>query len=282
MAMSLELNLQFNDSRVTIHYADFTAVTVDFVSPLTAKDREALRHYLEVYATQYVMDIDDAEAERMTQKLAEWGHALFNSVFSNAAAQTLFTQFINTSLNEKHLLTITAKQPEILSLPWELLHHAGFLFTSQPSVTILRRVPKIDVPVLPPQTHLHILLIVSRPSDAGFIDPRTDARAVLQAIESYPFITIEFLQPATFEHLWQRLQNNTLPRVDVIHFDGHGYFDKTGALQQTTLAQSNAYSRDLRKLLRDLDCGANTGYLLFERAISHDKFYVPTSWLYQT
>lgn len=277
--MSLELKVQFNDTQVTVHYANFSPVTMDFVLPLTAKDREALRHYLEVYATQYVMDIDDAEAKRMIQKLPEWGQTLFNSIFSNAAAQALFTQFISAA-SDKHLLTITAKQPEILSLPWELLNHAGhFLFSSQPSVTILRRVaPKTEIPAYSPQKQLHILLIVSRPNNAGFIDPRTDARAVLQAIESYPFITVEFLQPATLENLWQRLQNKALPRVDVIHFDGHGYFDKTGTLKQTVLVQLSDH-RELRKLLRDLDYGANTGYLLFEKTMTHDNFYVPTSWL---
>ncbi len=218
-------------------------------------------------------------------QLSQWGQSLFDAVFNNVAAQQLFAQFINTP-SDKYLVTITAQNPEILSLPWELLHDAGqFLFAFEPSITILRRIPpKTTFPVYASQSSLRMLFIISRPQGAGFIDPRTDAQAVLKAIANYPTITVEFLQPATLENLWQRLQNSDLPPVDVIHFDGHGYFDKTGDLAHTTITQLSSIPRKLRKQLRDLEFGANTGYLLFERAGDYgkngrDKFYVPTSWL---
>jgi len=280
--MQQELNFNFqNSQRVTIHLAHHPPVTVDFTIPLTPEDREAIRHYLEVYAAQYVMDIDDREAERVAVQLSQWGHKLFAAVFNNVAAQQLFAQFINTP-SDKYLVTITAQTPEILSLPWELLHDAGqFLFAFEPSITILRRIPpKTLLPVDAPQSHLRMLFIISRPQDENisFIDPRTDARAVLKAIANYPAITVEFLQPATLENLWQRLQNSDLPPVDVIHFDGHGYFDKAGKLEETIVKQ------DLYDSLEELEFGKNTGYLLFEQAGKYGKngrdlFYVPTSWL---
>jgi len=284
--MPQELNLHFkNAQQVTIHLAQHPPITLDFAIPLHSQEREAIRHYLEIYAAQYVMDIDDQEAERVTTQLSQWGQKLFDAVFNNASAKQLFAHFINTP-SDKYLVTLTAQTPEILSLPWELLHDAGqFLFAFQPSITILRRIsPKTTFPVYASQSSLHILFVVSRPQGAGFIDPRTDAQAVLKAIEKYPAITVEFLQPATLENLWQRLQNPDLPQIDVIHFDGHGYFDKTGDLAQTTIMQLSSVSRDLRKPLRDLEFGANTGYLLFEKAGKYrengrDQFYVPTSWL---
>ena len=282
--MQQELNLNFkNAHQVTINLAQHSPVTVDFAIPLTTQDREAIRHYLEVYAAQYVMDIDDTEAKRVTVQLSQWGQSLFDAVFKNASAQQLFAQFINTP-SDKYLVTITAQTPEILSLPWELLHDAGqFLFAFQPSITILRRIPpKTTFPAYASQARLRMLFVISRPQGAGFIDPRTDAQAVLKAIANYPAITVEFLQPATLENLWQRLQNPDLPRVDVIHFDGHGYFDKTGDLAQTTITQLGSVSRDLRRKLSNLKIGANTGYLLFEQAGNYGNrglFYVPTSWL---
>ncbi len=283
--MPQELNLHFkNFQQVTIHFAQHPPVTVDFAIPLSTQDREAIRHYLEVYAAQYVMDIDDKEAERVSVQLPQWGQSLFDAVFKNAAKQ-LFSQFINTP-SDKYLLTITAQQPKILSLPWELLHDAGqFLFTHQPSITILRRIPpKTTFPTYATQSQLHILFVISRPQGESFINPRTDAQAVLKAIENYPAITVEFLQPATLENLWQRLENPDLPRVDVIHFDGHGVFDKTTGLERQSIEQLNSFPRNLRKQLRNLKIGANTGYLLFEKAgksgeNGRDKFYVPTSWL---
>ncbi|NJO17003.1 MAG: tetratricopeptide repeat protein [Thioploca sp.] len=288
--MISELNLSFqNSQQVTIRFAQYPPVNVDFTIPLTAQDKEAIRHYLEVYATQYVMDIDDQEAKRVTAQLPRWGQALFDAIFNNTSAKQLFTQFINTS-SDKYLVTITAQQPEILSLPWELLHNAGqFLFAFQPSITILRRIPLLQTqfPAYVPQSHLHILFVISRPQGVSFIDPRTDAQAVLKAIENYSAITVEFLQPATLENLWQRLQNSGLQRVDVIHFDGHGIFDKTGKLSEKgnlSKQLGGHFPRDLRKKLRNLRIGANTGYLLFEQASKYgkngrDQFYVPTSWL---
>jgi len=304
--MPQELNLLFkNSQQVTIHFAQFSPVTVDFAIPLTAQDREAIRHYLEVYAAQYVMDIDDKEAERVSAQLPQWGKSLFDAVFNNASAKQLFSQFINTPRDkylltmakqlfsqffntprDKYLLTITAQQPEILSLPWELLHDTGqFLFTHQPSITILRRIPpKITFPTYASKSQLHILFVISRPQGESFINPRTDAQVVLKAIENYPAITVEFLQPASLENLWQRLQHSDLPRVDVIHFDGHGVFDKTAGLERQSIEQLSSFPRNLRKQLRNLKIGANSGYLLFEKEGKPGEngryaFYVPTSWL---
>jgi CHAT domain-containing protein len=284
--MQQELNLNFqNSQQVTINLVQHPPVTVDFAIPLTAQDREAIRHYLEVYAAQYVMDIDDTEAKRVSVQLSQWGQSLFDAVFNNVLAKQLFAQFINTP-GDKYLVTITAQTPEILSLPWELLHDAGqFLFAFQPSITILRRIPaKTRFPIYASQSHLHILFLISRPKDESFLDPRADAQAVLKAIENYSAITVEFLQPPTLENLWQRLQNSELPTIDVIHFDGHGVFDKTGEHERRTIEQLSSISRNLRKKLRDLEIGANTGYLLFEQTGKYgqdrrDKFLVPTSWL---
>jgi len=210
--MPQELNLHFkNSQQVTIHFAQHSPVTVDFAIPLTAQDREAIRHYLEVYAVQYVMDIDDQEAERVSVQLSQWGQSLFDAVFNSAVAKQLFSQFINTP-SDKYLVTITAQTPEILSLPWELLHDAGqFLFAFEPSITILRRIsPKTTFQVYVSQSRLRMLFVISRPQGTSFINPRTDAQAVLKAIANYPAITVEFLQPATLEKLWQRLHKPRL------------------------------------------------------------------------
>jgi CHAT domain-containing protein len=72
-------------------------------------------------------------------------------------------------------------------------------------------------------------MVVSRPDGAGFIDPRSEAQAVLQAIErSAPGrVVVEFLRPATLTNLRKRLKNTALP-VDIVHFDGHGVFADNG------------------------------------------------------
>jgi hypothetical protein len=72
--MQQELNLNFqNSQQVTISLVQHPPVTVDFAIPLTAQDREAIRHYLEVYAAQYVMDIDDTEAQASLRAIIAMG-----------------------------------------------------------------------------------------------------------------------------------------------------------------------------------------------------------------
>ena len=68
--------------------------------------------------------------------------------------------------------------------------------------------------------------MVSRPTDESFIDPRSDPQAVLDAVEKQAKgrVEVEFLRPPTLKNLLDRLEDETRPAVDVIHFDGHGAF----------------------------------------------------------
>ena len=88
-----------------------------------------------------------------------------------------------------------------------------------------------------------LLFVVSRPEDAAFIDPRADARAVLDALEKHApgRFTWEFLRPATIDALVDRIEDKNLQPVDILHFDGHGMFG------------------------RDHDSGTDMGYLVFEQ-----------------
>ncbi len=96
---------------------------------------------------------------------------------------------------------------------------------------------------LHPRDRLHLLFVVSRPEDAGFIDPRADPRAVLDALEKHApgRFTWEFLRPATIDALVDRIEDKNLQPVDILHFDGHGMFG------------------------RDDDSGTDMGYLVFEQ-----------------
>lgn len=113
---------------------------------------------------------------------------------------------------------------------------------------------------------LRLLFIVSRPSDASFIDPRADAIAVLDALEEEAAgrVEVEFLRPATLDNLVKRLERKSRhrrkPPVDIIHFDGHGVFDANGYLDKQE-QKPNPYG-DLKGKGSD---GSNTGYLLFEK-----------------
>lgn len=249
--MSVELNLRFPDPRhIIVRWGDLETEKLNFRSPLDAKERKDLTWYLETYAAHYTTTEDDAEAARIAATLPVIGRHLAQTAFSDPTANAYFQNFLQTAESGR-LLTISANHPAILGLPWELLHtpeeNGRFLLDEAPPIAVRRRMEGQEQTEPPAaKENLHLLFIISRPSDAGFIAPRADATAVLDAIETYALgrVTVEFLRPATYRTLKKRLEDASKPKVDILHFDGHGVFDERGDMGDTT---------------------PQTGYLLFEQ-----------------
>ncbi|AFY35755.1 CHAT domain-containing protein [Calothrix sp. PCC 7507] len=263
----MELNLRFSENnQVVVKFDDQETDRLDFASPLSAADREEIRWYLETYAARYTTDVDDTRAEGIAKKFRQWGEDLFNAVFQHRAAQRLFNYFQDEN-QPGRLLTISASHPAILSLPWELLRdpEGTYLFHENPRISIRRRLAgagggrrpfKVQV-----KDRLRLLFVVSRPSDAGFIDPRGEAIAVLNAIqlEAAGRVEVEFLRPATLDNLVARLEDSRQPPVDIVHFDGHGVFDLDGRFQEQA-----KHSDPVGITKGGNEKGGNIGYLLFE------------------
>jgi tetratricopeptide (TPR) repeat protein len=258
--MALDLTLSFAEiDRVIVTLTNRPPTSIPFTLPLTKEDWEDMQWYLEAYPNQYAADVDDSRAERIVLKLKTWGQGLFNAVFSDRIALKLIGDFQDENVDGRQL-TIAASQPEILRLPWELLCDPSgtYLVHEQPRIAIRRQLAgagggrkPIDVK---PKAQLRLLMVVSRPDGAGFIDPRSEAQAVLQAIEKAApdRVVVEFLRPATLTNLVERLENRKLPAVDILHFDGHGVFDPSSVVGK--------HDDGLSKGSKALDMG----YLLFE------------------
>ncbi|MFN6531239.1 CHAT domain-containing protein [Nostoc sp. ChiSLP03a] len=263
----MELNLRFPENhQVIVTFDGQDTERLDFASPLSAADREEIRWYLETYAVHYTTDVDDTRAEGIAKKFRQWGEALFNAVFQHRTAQRLFNYFQDEN-QPGRLLTISASHPAILSLPWELLRdpQGTYLFHENPRISIRRRLAgagggrrpfKVQV-----KDRLRLLFVVSRPSDAGFIDPRGEAMAVLNAIQQAAAgrVEVEFLRPATLDNLVARLEDSRKPPVDIVHFDGHGVFDLDGRFQEQA-----KHSDPVGLTKGGNENGGNIGYLLFE------------------
>ncbi|MDM8561476.1 tetratricopeptide repeat protein [Candidatus Parabeggiatoa sp. HSG14] len=272
--MPLELNLYFPDSQhVSVRLIDDdnreNTELLSFTSPLSHKELQQLGSYLKNYATHYNAD-EDAKTAQIVKKLPSLGKALFNRVFSHKAAYRLFKTFQNDD-ESLRLLSITTEHPAILGLPWELLHetgsHGNFLVYQQPRISIRRRLSgygqksfKIN-----PKKQLHLLFVISNPSNVGFFNHRANAQAVLNALDKCAAdrVTVEFLRPQTLKNLRQRLEDENLPRVDILHFDGIGILDKKGDLVQEAKIHINALAKDLKTT--PVEIGKNTAYLLFEK-----------------
>ncbi len=227
-----ELVLKFSGKAAVDVWFDGTdSGRLEFVNPVTDKDRSDIRWYVETYGAMSLADPDDKEASRIKARLSAIGEALFKAVFKEREAARLFDRFQDAD-DRQRVLTIDSQDASILALPWELLRDPSgtFLFREKPHISVRRRISgatggrrpfRIDA-----KDRLHLLFVVSRPTDAGFIDPRADARAVLDALEKYApgRVDWEFLRPATLNALSDRLDDETKPSVDILHFDGHGVF----------------------------------------------------------
>jgi len=207
-----ELILKFSGcNRVRVLFGGTDSGEQAFQSPVTAKDYADIRWYIETYARHSLADPDDAEGKRIAARLPKIGEALFNAVFTTGATKCLFDEFQNAELklagSPARVLTIDAADAAIRSLPWELLRNSApsgaFLYHENPPISIRRHIGNSGDDHTPlhirSKDRLHLLFVVSRPQDTGFMDPRSDPRAVLDALDQNALgrVTYEFLRPAT-------------------------------------------------------------------------------------
>ncbi|HUG71266.1 MAG TPA: CHAT domain-containing protein [Pirellulaceae bacterium] len=232
-----ELVLNFpGPDKVNVSFDGTDSGQLEFTNPITVKDRSDIRWYVETYGARSLADPDDKDARRIEERLPEIGKALFDSIFTSRPAQRVFNRFQDDD-SANRVVTIHADDAAVLSLPWELLHdpEGEFFIWEQPHVSVRRTIAgdtrgrtRFQVK---PKDVIHVLFVVSRPEDAGFIDPRSDPAAVMDAIDAHApgRVTTEFLWPATVNALKARLADKSQPAIDILHFDGHGVFRQVSA-----------------------------------------------------
>lgn len=211
-----------------------------FVLPFNEAVLTELRWYLELYP-QWPVGPDYERARGVEANLRIWGKQLFDAVFAEPDARSVYADFRNSERDRRHIAIYTT-DPQVLRLPWELLaDEQGYLFTKRRPIGIRRRIQKSQTtPRNPFQLPVNVLMVVSRPDDAGFIDPRSSAEALLNAIKPIrDRVNVEFLYPPTLDALDDRLGNSSLPAVHVVHFDGHGVYDAASGLGYLAFEQAD-------------------------------------------
>jgi tetratricopeptide (TPR) repeat protein len=197
--------------------------------PLTKQERADLRWYLEEY-WKWPYEGFAQRARGVEGLLPKLGKRLYESVFGSRQADRIVQKWLSTE--GEHQISVMSEIPQVLSLPWELLHsEQGYMvMRTQEPVSILRSLPQSEsttssMPFEPP---LRVLLVTARPEKTGFIDPRGIARELLDEVQGQietGAIELEFLRPPTLKALRQRLRDRKR-QVHVVHFDGHGTFDE--------------------------------------------------------
>jgi tetratricopeptide (TPR) repeat protein len=242
-------------ARLVYEPADTAAPAVEgkrfnFVAPLGLLEAEELRWYLEEFYV-WPIGIFQERAARVEARLPEWGRALYDAALAPQAAQeTLkawqqagaererrFSVFVERELTEgaSHEEQAAADEAaaELLALPWELLHDGrGFLFHGERPARVRRRLPNRHTrKVTPTRLPIRILLVSPRPEDerTPYLDHRISARPLIEALESLGELAkLSILTPPTFPALEKTLRKaaDAGEPFDVVHFDGHGVYDR--------------------------------------------------------
>ncbi len=246
MTAMIELSIRFTSDEkdetslisVSLFRPD-TGVSTDlapFDPPLDDDVLAELRWYLEIFAV-WPTGPDYGRAELIKPQLEGWGRALLESVIAGPKAARLWQQFADAG--EDKLLTIDATDPRVLRLPWELLADEGGHIFAQ-GIGVRRRLQQATAAPVKPFDKLRagsfdlpvrVLILVSRPEGAGFIDPRAVSIPLLDALDELGGrVATEFLYPPTQAALTKRLRDRKAPPVHVVHFDGHGVYDASQGL----------------------------------------------------
>ena len=198
-------------------------VEVPFTPFLTDNDYDDLRWYLEKY-----MELPDGgavvRAGRIEVRLAKWGRQLYDALFSapenHSALQLLL------AAPEPRELTIATSDSALLRLPWELMSDDAGTLAFRVSIRRQISAPE-EFEAREVKLPLRILYIVSRPEDAGEIDPRVTTKAVLAALDPLGAnVQLDFCRPPTLMRMGEMLREAQQAGndYDVVHFDGHGTF----------------------------------------------------------
>lgn len=199
------------------------AIEIPFQPFLTEDDYENLRWYLEDF-----LDLPDGgavvRAKRVERDLDAWGKKLYEALFPSEESERLLKRLLASPAPRE--LSIATQESALLRLPWELLaDSAGSL---APRVSIRRQVETPDdTPPRAAELPLRILYVVSRPADAGFLDPRLTAKAMFAALDPLGgAVRVDFCRPPTFARMEELLReaDHANDPFDLVHFDGHGTF----------------------------------------------------------
>lgn len=224
-----------------------------FTAPLGPIEAEDLAWYLERYA-HWPSGPFQERARGVEKKLPEWGQLLYAAVGDEearkvveawqAAGKKYLRRFTVLVDPDPVVVSTDAEKQDaaeaatlLLGLSWELVHdERDYLFQAARGVQVRRRLPNREQrePVVtdPP---IRVLLVSPRPEDdhASYIDHRVSARPVAESLAQLgELATLTLLSPPTFNALEAELRraHEAGMAYHVVHFDGHGVYDKKHGL----------------------------------------------------
>jgi tetratricopeptide (TPR) repeat protein len=213
---SLEIK-QIKDLRAQVEF-DGGEWTAEFKNPFTPQQEEELRWYFEQHL-EFPM-LESQRAEQAAASIKEYGHTLFNQLFSDAELLAAFRKHHSDEVR----IDISG-DPEFHRLHWETLWspHDPNPLAYRTVITrraATRNVPKIDLEAGPA---IRVLVVVSRPAGDRDVGYRTISRPLVETLHQASLaVELDFVRPGTWEQLRKHLADKPKGYYHVLHFDGHG------------------------------------------------------------
>ncbi|MCL2387479.1 MAG: tetratricopeptide repeat protein [Defluviitaleaceae bacterium] len=228
----------FQVSKVENNITEHDSKEIEIPSPNdfkvgTTTLKEELRWYLEDYMkTPYGGFV--TQADNAMSALSKWGRDCFTALF-DSGGQTQ-DWYRDATRNGLHNLRITIvsddKKSHVLSWPWEALEDSNkekLAFRCQ--ITRQTIIRNYTPPVKPIDGEFNMLYVIARPADDR-IGLRVLAQPLINFVheDGWP-VHIEILRPPTYDQFLKAL---AAKQYHLIHFDGHGGFNKEGMLEFET------------------------------------------------
>jgi tetratricopeptide (TPR) repeat protein len=228
---------------------DIESKRFSFTAPLGPIEMDDLEWYLEKY---YIWPIGmfQEKAKRIESKFPQWGKSLFDAAMPSLCNQVMEGwNKVSTDSDKRFSVLVDNDLPDgaqtdrqrqskqaatlLLALPWELLHDGeSYVMMGAEPLTVRRQLvnrKSFDVCVADPP--VRVLMVSPRPEDdkAGYIDHRASAIPLVRALDTLgDKAELTILSPPTFDALEGALTsaNKAKKPFHVVHFDGHGVFQK--------------------------------------------------------
>jgi CHAT domain/SIR2-like domain len=165
----------------------------------------------------------------------EIGQYLFNKLFQTKLETALQVSLDRARSRNAFLrlrLNLT-KTPELVGIPWEMLRSESdsLALSTQTSVVRYQNIAFPTEKVAVSEKPVRMLVVVSAPTgpEIAHLEVEKEYNKIAEALKPFSdqkLIELERLQTATIGALDERLLDPNKPPIHILHYIGHGVFDK--------------------------------------------------------